>query len=169
MKHKQINMDKLKRIFDTKRILLAIAMTLALPALILCQTNGKNANKNGDEQSVRQTINDLAAALSRSDIAALDRIYAADYVVTNENGEMSNKTTRLAAIKSGSLKFESVVFSEINVSVYGNAAVARFRGASKVQSTGGQPLGGDLRVTTTLVKTNGRWQIVAAHVTRIGE
>ncbi len=153
-----------------KQILFTMAITLALPALILCQTNVKNANKNGgDEQSVRQTINDLAAALGRNDVAALDRIYAADYVVTNENSEMTNKTTRLAAIKSGSLKFESVVFSEINVSVYGNAAVARFRGASKVQSTGGQPLGGDLRVTTTLVKTKGRWQIVAAHVTRIGE
>ena len=151
-----------------KRILLTIVMMLALPSLILCQTNGKNADKKGgDEQAVRKTINDLAAALGRNDAAALDRIYSADYIVTNENGEMSNKATRLAAIRSGALKFESVVFSEINVNVYGDAAVARFRGASKVQSNGEQPLGGDLRVTTTLVKTKGRWQVVAAHVTRV--
>lgn len=151
-----------------KRILLAIAMTLALPALILCQTNGKNAGKKGgSEQAVRQVINELAVALGKNDTATLDRIYAADYIVTNENGEMSNKQARLAAIKSGALKFESVVFSEINVNVYGNAAVARFRGTSKVQSSGGQPLGGDLRVTTTLVKMKGSWQVVVAHVTRI--
>ena len=150
-----------------KRVLLTMAITLALPALILCQTSDKNAGKKGgDEQAVRQTINELAAALGRNDLDALDRIYAADYMVTNENGEMSDKATRLAAIKSGALKFESVVFSEINVNVYGDAAVARFRGTSKVQSSGAQPLGGDLRVTTTLVKTKGRWQIVAAHVTR---
>ena len=156
--------------FALKQILSVIAMLIVVPVLAFGQTNrALKYQKNGDIQSVRQTINDLAAALSRSDIAALDRIYAADYVVTNENGGMTNKTTRLAAIKSGSLKFESVVFSEIDVSVYGKAAVARFRGVSKVQSTGGQPLGGDLRVTTTLVKTKGRWQIVAAHVTRVGE
>ena len=152
-----------------KRILLMMVMMLALPALILCQTDGKNADKKGgDEQAVKQMINDLAAALGRNDVAALDRIYAADYMVTNENGEMSDKATRLAAIKSGALKFESVVFSEIKVNVYGDAAVARFRGTSKVQPSGGaQPLGGDLRVTTTLVKTKGRWQVVAAHVTRV--
>ena len=149
------------------RILLTIALTIALPSLILCQTNGKAADKKGgDEQVVRQTINELAAALGRNDLDALDRIYSADYIVTNENGVMTDKAARLAAIKSGALKFESVNFTEINVRVYGETAVARFRGNSKVQSTEGQPLGGDLRVTTTLVKTKGRWQVVAAHVTR---
>lgn len=121
-------MNKSKRIFNTKRICLAVAMTFVLPALILCQTNGKNA---GDEQAVRQLINDLAAALSKNDVAALDRIYADDYMVTNENGVMSDKATRLAAIKSGALKFESVNFTEIKVNVYGDAAVARFRGNRK--------------------------------------
>ena len=151
-----------------KSVLLAVAMMLALPALILCQTNGKNAGKKGgDEQAVRQVVNELAAALGRNDLDALDRIYAADYIVTNENGVMTGKEARLAAIKSGALKFESVNFTEINVRLYGDAAVARFRGNSKVQSTEGQPLGGDIRVTTTLVKTKGRWQVVAAHVTRI--
>lgn len=168
MKHKQTNVEKLKRIFDAKRMLLAVAMMLALPSLILCQTNDKNAGKKGgDEQAVRQVVNDLAAALGRNDLDALDRIYAADYIVTNENGVMTDKEVRLAAMKSGALKFESVNFTEINVRIYGDAAVARFRGNSKVQSTEGQPLGGDIRVTTTLVKTKGRWQVVAAHVTRI--
>ncbi|CAN5845876.1 hypothetical protein BH18ACT7_BH18ACT7_24410 [soil metagenome] len=64
-----------------KRILLAIAMTLALPALILCQTNGKNAGKKGDEQAVRQTINELTAALRNNDTTGLDRIYADDYTL----------------------------------------------------------------------------------------
>lgn len=147
-----------------KSILLTVAMVLAVPALVLCQNGNK---KGGDEQTVKQVINDLAAALSKNDVAALDSIYAADYMVTNENGAMSDKATRLAAIKSETLKFESVNFTEIKVNVYGDAAVARFRGNSKVQSADAQPLGGDLRVTTTLVKTKGRWQIVAAHVTRV--
>jgi ketosteroid isomerase-like protein len=148
-----------------KRILFVIAMLIAVPGLTLGQTGNK---KGGDEQqAVKQVINDLAAALGKNDVAALDRIYADDYIVTNENAVMTDKAARLAAIKSGALKFESVVFSEIKVNVYGDAAVVRFRGSSKVQSADAQPLGGDLRVTATLIKTKGRWQVVAAHVTRV--
>ena len=167
MKHNRILFGFLKENFSTGRFFLVVAMLFIVPALAHGQSSRSANQKGGDEQAVRQTINDLAAALGRNDIDALDRIYAADYIVTNENGEMSNKQARLAAIKSGALKFESVVFSEINVNVYENAAVARFRGNSKVQSTGAQPLGGDLRVTTTLVKRKGRWQVVAAQVTRV--
>ncbi len=67
MKRKQTNMDKLKRIFEAKQTLLAFAMMLALPALILCQTNGKNADKKGgDEQAARQTLNDLVVGLAKT-------------------------------------------------------------------------------------------------------
>jgi ketosteroid isomerase-like protein len=150
-----------------KHIFLTVVLLIVLPVLAISQTNGKNANQKGDEQAVRQTINDLSAALERSDVAALDRLYADDYIVTNENGATQSKAERVAAIKSGALKFESVSFSDITVRVYDDAAVARFRSTSKVQSAGTQPLGGDLRVTVTLVKTKWRWQVVAAHVTRI--
>jgi len=80
-------MKKLKRIFDTKRMLLAVAMTLVLPALILCQTNGKNANKKGgDEQAMRQTLDELSAALGKNNTDALDRIYADDYIFVGDTG-----------------------------------------------------------------------------------
>lgn len=150
-----------------KKIMMILMIVVGVSSIAFGQTKMSNDKKGGDEQAVRQLINDLAAALSRNDVDALDRIYAADYIVTNENGVMTDKAVRLAAIKSGALKFESVNFTEIKVNVYGDAAVARFRGNSKVQSADAQPLGGDLRVTTTLVKTKGKWQVVAAHVTRI--
>lgn len=149
-----------------KKIIMILMIAVGVSLVAFGQTKMSN-DKKGDEQAVRQIINDLAAALGKNDVAALDRIYAADYVLTTENGEMTDKATRLAAIKSGALKFESVNFTEIKVNVYGNAAVARFRGTSKVQSAGAQPLGGNLRVTATLVRTKGGWHIVAAHSTRV--
>ena len=169
MKHKQINMDKLKRIFEAKRILLAVVMTLALPALILCQTNGKNAGKKGgDEQEVRQTLDDLAAALGKNDTAALDRIYADDYTFVGDTGMVMTKAERIAAFKSGDLKYESISHEVVSIHLFGDTAVAVTRITTKF-APGGKFSDGKFITTTTFVKIKGRWQLVAAHNTRTGE
>jgi len=169
MKHKRIDMDKLKRSFDTKRILLAVAMTLALPALILCQTNGKNANKKGgDEQAVRQTLDELVAALRNNDTAPLDRIYADDYTFVGDTGMIMTKAQRIAAFKSGDLKYESISHEVVSIHLFGDTAVAVTRITTKF-APGGKFSDGKFITTTTFVKIKGRWQLVAAHNTRTGE
>lgn len=162
MKHSQVN-------FETKRILLAIAMMLALPVLILCQTNGKNADKKGgDEQAIRQTLNELSVALGSNDNAGLDRIYADGYTFVSDTGGLTTKAQRLAAFKSGELKFESVSFDDVNVHIYGDAAVATFIVTSKY-APGVKSLGGKFMTTATFIKMKGRWQEIAAQSTRIGD
>ncbi len=148
-----------------KRILV-VAMLVAASTVVVSQPARSGANQKGsDEQAVRQTLNELYAALGRNAVAALDRIYADSYTLVNESGELTTKAPRLAAIKSGELKYESISFDEVNVRLYGNTAVATLRSMSKAQSKG-QEIGGQFRVTLTLVKMKGRWQVVAAHVTR---
>jgi len=149
-----------------KRILI-VTVLVAVTAFVLGQPTRTSASQNGsDEQAVRQLLKELSAALSRNDIAALDRIYADGYTLTNEDGVVLPKAPRLAAIKSGELKFESVVFDDVNVHLYGNTAVAMYRVTSKSQVKG-QEAGGQFRGTVTLVKIKGRWQVVAAQTTRI--
>ena len=148
-----------------KRILV-VAMLVAASTVVVSQPARSGANQKGsDEQAVRQTLNELYAALGRNAVAALDLIYADSYTLVNESGELTTKAPRLAAIKSGELKYESISFDEVNVRLYGNTAVATLRSMSKAQSKG-QEIGGQFRVTLTLVKMKGRWQVVAAHVTR---
>ncbi len=169
MKHKRIFIGSLKKDFAIKRILLAIAMMIALPALILCQTNGKNANKKGgDEQAVRQVINDLAAALGSNDTAALDRIYADGYTFVTDTGVLTTKAQRVAAFKSGELKYESISFDDVNIHIYGDSAVATFSVTGKF-APGVKSLGGKFMTTATFVKIKGRYQEIAAQSTRIGE
>ncbi len=149
-----------------KRILV-VAMLVAASSFVFSQTTRSSANQKGnDEQAVRQLLNELYAALGRNDTAALDRIYADDYTLVNESGDLTSKAPRLAAIKSGELKFESVSFDEANIRLYGDTAVATYRATSKAQFKG-QDIGGQFRVTLTLVKMKGRWQLVAAQNTRI--
>jgi uncharacterized protein (TIGR02246 family) len=167
MKHKQTNIDKLKRIFGTKRILLTLAMMLALPALVLCQTNGKS-NKGGDEQAVRQTITDLAAALRTNDTAALDRIYADDYTFVGDTGMIMTKSERIALFKSGDLKYEAISIEVASIHFFGNTAVAITRITTKF-APGVKFSDGKFITTTTFVKMKGRWQLVAAGNTRVSQ
>lgn len=152
-----------------KRILLMITMTLALPALIWCQTNGKNAvKKGGDEQAARQTLNDLIAGLGRNDAAALDRIYADNYIFVGDNGLMMSKTERLAAMKAGELKYQSISHEVVKTYVYADTAVIVTRITTKM-APGLKFTDGQFITTGTFVKLNGRWQLVAAHNTRVSE
>lgn len=149
-----------------KRILV-VAMLVAASSLVFSQPTRSGANQKGnDEQPVLQLLNEISAALGRADTAALDRIYADNYTLVNESGELTTKAPRLAAIKSGELKYESVSFDEVNIRLYGDTAVATYRVTSKGQFKG-QAFGGQFRATSTYVKMKGHWQLVAAHVTRI--
>jgi uncharacterized protein (TIGR02246 family) len=152
-----------------KRILLAMMMTLALPALILCQTNGKNdGKKTGGEQAVRQAIDELAAALGKNDVAALDRIYADDYTFVGDTGMIMTKAERMAAFKSGDLKYESINIEVVKIQLFGDTAVAITRITSKF-APGLKYTDGKFITTATFAKLKGRWQLVAAGNTRISE
>ena len=169
MNRRQINIDKLKRIFDTKRILLAVAMALALPALILCQTNRNNTKqKGGEEQAVRQTINELTAALRNNDTTGLDRIYGDDYTFVGDTGMVMTKGERIAAMKSGELKYQSISHEVVSVHLFGDTAVIVTRITTKF-APGLKFTDGKFITTGTFVKIKGRWQLVAAGNTRDGE
>ncbi len=169
MKNKRIFIASLKKDFALKQILLAVAMMLALPALILCQTNGKNANKKGgDEQAVRQALNDLVAGLGKNDTAVLDRIYADDYTFVGDTGMVMTKGERIAAMKSGELKYQSISHEVVSVHLFGDTAVVVTRITTKM-APGLKFTDGKFITTGTFVKLKGRWQLVAAHNTRTGE
>ncbi|MFN0279441.1 MAG: nuclear transport factor 2 family protein [Pyrinomonadaceae bacterium] len=152
----------------TKNMLLALAIMLAAPTLILCQTGYKNTKKGGAEQEVRKTISDLATALGKNDTAALDRIYADDYTFVGDTGTVMNKAERIASFKSGDVKYESVSIEVARMHIFGDTAVAitnittKFAPGAKVSS-------GKFITTATFVKIKGRWQLVAAGNTRLAE
>jgi ketosteroid isomerase-like protein len=149
-----------------KRILMA-ALLVAATSLVFGQPARVGAvQKGADEQALRKLIDELAVAVGRNDVAALDRIYADGFTFVSDSGAILTKAQRLAALKSGELKYESVSFDEVNVRLYGDTAVATFRATSKGQSNG-QNFSGPFRVTTTFVKMKGRWQEVSAQSTPI--
>jgi ketosteroid isomerase-like protein len=101
-------------------------------------------------------------ALVKSDAAALDFIFAPTYVDTDEHSQRSDKQGVLSALKSGDLHIASIKLSDLQVHVYGDAAIV-IGAAAQAGNFKGQPLTPKIIFTDTFIKQDGKWKAVASH------
>ncbi len=137
-----------------KKIMMVLAVAIVASSAAFGQTNK-------DEQAVRQTLNELAAAINNQEMAKLDGFYADDYVLINPTGAKINKTERLASVKN---EKPTGVFGYENVKVrfYGDTAIVN---ANVRTSAAQDPLTN--QTTLVLVKKGKSWQLVSAHGTTV--
>jgi ketosteroid isomerase-like protein len=117
------------------------------------------------EQQIKQLSNEMSQAIAASDTAILNRGWADDYRFTNERGDVITKAQLLEVIQSGVLKYESVVNDDIDVRVYGDAAVMTGNTSVRWQFAG-ESLNGRYRFTEVYVNGGDGWRAVAGHISR---
>jgi len=151
-----------------KRSIPHLAITIALLSFTFRQAAAQQESENSkSEQEVRQMIEKYRTALLQRDIAALEKIWADDYIFVNASGEVRTKAQRIENLKSGVTAFESINEKEnITVRVYQNSAVATSRVTIKGKYSG-QPIGGQYRSTHVWVKGPEGWQLVANQLTAL--
>ena len=74
----------------------------------------------------------------------------------------SDKQGVLAVLKSGELKMTSIKLSDMQVHVYGYAAVVTGN-AAQAGNFSGESITAAIIFTDTFVKRNGKWRAVASH------
>ncbi|HKG69495.1 MAG TPA: nuclear transport factor 2 family protein [Segetibacter sp.] len=136
------------------RIIFIVALLMTASIFVLGQST--------DNQAVQQTLKETATAMQNNDVAALDHLYANDYTFVSPTGVMLNKTERLAEIKS-TKPFKSFAYENKKVRIYGNTSVV----TAKAKNTVTEGDAYEFNVTLTLVKKDGRWQIVAGQATQL--
>lgn len=141
------------------RYVFPILLTL-LVGSALGQANGS------DERAVRSIEDAIAAATDKNDFAALDKLWADDYVFVNPAGIIQTKADRLELFRSGRLRLESYSRDEETIRITGNTAIVIYRSTVKGQR-GGQDISSQRRVTTILQKRNGRWIAIGQQSTPI--
>lgn len=155
-----------------KKIMMILMIAVSVSTVAFGQTkasNDKNAgNKRSDEQAIRQAVGTIAAALSKNDVAGLDRVWADGYIFIGANGSVATKAQRFAQLKSGEVKYESVSFDEVDVHLFGDTAIVVFTVTSKFQANG-QSSGGKYKTIGTFVKRKGRWMEISAQLTSLAE
>ena len=97
-----------------------------------------------------------------ADAAALDRIYADDFIGIGPSGTVRTKPQVIADFTSGDLKFQSITTDEVKVRVYENTAVETGLSTMLGQDKG-KAVPRDTRFTRVWVKQQGRWRLVANH------
>jgi ketosteroid isomerase-like protein len=105
-------------------------------------------------------------AIESKDTRALDQLLANTFVAVEIDGSVSSKSEFLASIKAPEYQPSQAVNEQMNVQVYGNAAVVvgifRIKGMEK-----GKPYVHRERFTDTWIKQNQAWQCVASQATLI--
>lgn len=113
--------------------------------------------------TIRELVRERDAAIRTANTTALERLYADTYVSTGPTGLVRKKAEVMSDLTSGALKVESIESTEIALHPNGDTVVVT--GLNRVKGTDrGKSLGDQNRFTQVWVKRNGRWQIVAFHL-----
>ena len=128
-----------------------------------------SGSARAQEDDVRAAVEETLAALIARDVPAFARFYHEDtrgfFVDRSNMIEGFSSLAVRAALLTG-LRLD-VTMSDLNVKVYGNAAVsgALFRGS--VTLPGGAVATGAWRYSETRVLEDGTWKVVQYHVSQV--
>jgi hypothetical protein len=95
-----------------------------------------------------------------------DQLHADDFQLINPFGGASSKEQYLSSVGSGQVNYRRWEPDEIQVRIYGDAAVIRYQAQIQLL-VGGTPDGGRFWHTDSYEKRDGRWKAVWSQATRI--
>ncbi len=108
----------------------------------------------------------LDAAMRAGNVEALDELLAEDLMFTGNHGQRVSKANDLALHRRRDLVFEQLRASDRTVRLLADAAVVAVR-LDLAGRQGGRRFEGAFRFTRVWARREGRWQLVAAHGSRI--
>jgi uncharacterized protein (TIGR02246 family) len=134
----------------------------AQPYAVVCQ-------RTAVARALCDTEATLTEALRRNDATKLAEIYADDFELINFRGRQVDKAAVLAAIRSGALRFDALTTSELQLRIYGNAAVITGHQEQVAREPGAdeQAHPNHVRFTHVYVLRNSRWRLVASQITSL--
>jgi ketosteroid isomerase-like protein len=138
---------------------------MALAVMLTALVGGTAMALSPAEQELVAVENAWADAAVKADGAAIGRIYADEYLFTDEDGFVWNKSQDIANVTSGTYKPVSYKLEDMRVRIYGDAAVVTGRNVLQA-SFKGKDISGPYRFTDVFVKRDGRWQCVATQAVR---
>ncbi len=143
------------------------ATFLALAASAACSESGAGSARDpadvAGELIVQERI--WTEAIKNRDGEALDRLLADDFIFTDDESNVYDKTQYISAIVD-LIRVSSYSVDQTAVHVYGDTGIVAGRWTG-TQTVAGKDASGAFRFTDTFVRRPGGWQGIASHDTRI--
>jgi ketosteroid isomerase-like protein len=142
---------------------------LAMVAALALVSAAQHATaQSAVERELIQLERDWDAAFFRSDTAFIDRVLAAEFMVTYPDGSRGDRAKELANAAAFNQQVESSTLSEFTVQVHGETAIVWFT-RRLVGPSKGKRLEIVHRYLDVFVRRDGRWQCVATQSVRVPE
>src|SRR5687767_3152430 len=94
-------------------------IALVFGLLLLAGCGGAETMQPLDEkqalQEIMQAERRLVVSVQRKDMAALDQIWADEYLGTAPNGRVVTKADLMSAVKGGAIELEQIEFSDLKL------------------------------------------------------
>ena len=145
-----------------KQLLLATIITCIATGSVL----GQNTKQKGElEQTIRRLELAESDAVLRSDVAALEKLWAEDFTVNNPQNQISRgRKEVLDRVRSGLLRYSSFAREIESVGFYGDTVIVM--GLEILTPAGNNPRAGQTlrrRYTNVWMKRKGNWLLTARH------
>jgi ketosteroid isomerase-like protein len=134
--------------------------------LVFSQIIAFAAQDSKVEQAIRRLDEQRIAALLQPDFPALERIMSDDFTYTHSSGQVQTKAELLADFKSGKRIFKSLKEEDVQVRIYGNAAIVTGR-CTLIGVNAGKDFELPMRFIEVYSNSNGHWQWVIWQSTRL--
>jgi ketosteroid isomerase-like protein len=146
-----------------RRTIVIAILVLTTVSIALGQRPSTSGDRRGSiERVIRQLDHERIQAQIDADAAALEHIYAADFIGVGPSGTVRTKPQVISDFTSGELKFQSITTDEVQVRIYGNTAIETGRSTMNGQDRG-KAVPRDNRFTRVWVKQHGHWLLVLNH------
>src|SRR6478672_10851896 len=110
-------------LFMRRALFIAVLVLNAASVGVGQKQSARGSHRTSVVETIRKLDNERIQAQIHADAAALDRIYAPDFIGVGPSGTVRTKPQVLSDFTSGSLRFQSITIDDVKVRVYGNAAV----------------------------------------------
>jgi len=147
----------------------AIAMLLISPEVTVAQEYANDCLKTDQARAVCALEAALTDALRRNDATKLAEFYADDFLLINYRGREVDKAGVLSAVRTGTLRFDSLTTSELRLRLVDSVAVitGRQRQVAREPGPDDQAHPNDVRFTHVYVRRGGRWLLMSTQITPI--
>ncbi len=147
-------------------------LTLAFALLMFSQmlpgpAQAQPRSSAAAERELRAAEAQLALALSSVDVDQLSRLWADDFVSTMADGRVTTGRKRLEGLRAKKPDASSRVTNQnqqVDIRVQGDWALVLVT-SSWVEA--GKPLGSPYQATHVWAKRDGRWRLIAAHISEV--
>jgi ketosteroid isomerase-like protein len=120
------------------------------------------------EGDIKRLVADYAAGMAKNDVAAFDKITNDNFMFVSNDGSVQTKAERLASMKSGETKYESLTYDDLNIRVKPDGEAALVIGKATVKGMNmGKPIDGVNRVTQVWGKMKDGWKLISLQATAI--